>query len=31
MLAAEAVFDALVAGRAGDELSAYPAAYQQSL
>jgi flavin-dependent dehydrogenase len=31
MLAAEAVFDALVAGRAATELSAYPAAYQQSL
>ena len=31
MLAVEAVFDAPVAGRADDELSAYPAAYQQSL
>ncbi|MBV8592225.1 MAG: electron transfer flavoprotein-ubiquinone oxidoreductase [Acetobacteraceae bacterium] len=30
MLAAEAVFDALAAGRAGDELSDYPAAYQTS-
>jgi electron-transferring-flavoprotein dehydrogenase len=30
MLAAEAVFDAVAAGRAGDELSAYPAAYQNS-
>jgi electron-transferring-flavoprotein dehydrogenase len=30
MLAAEAVFDALAAGRIGDELSAYPAAYQKS-
>ena len=29
-LAAEAVFDALVAGRAGDELSAYPEAYRRS-
>jgi electron-transferring-flavoprotein dehydrogenase len=30
MLAAEAVFDAVAAGRTGDELSAYPAAYQNS-
>ncbi len=30
MLAAEAAFDALVAGRAGDELSAYPEAYRRS-
>ena len=30
MLAAEAVFDALIAGRAGDELSAYPEAYRRS-
>ena len=30
MLAAEAVFDALAAGRAGDELSAYPEAYRRS-
>ena len=30
MLAAEAVFDALVASRAGDELSAYPESYRQS-
>jgi electron-transferring-flavoprotein dehydrogenase len=30
MLAAQAAFDAVVAGRAGDELSAYPEAYQQS-
>ena len=30
MLAAEAAFDALQAGRAGDELSAYPAAFEQS-
>jgi electron-transferring-flavoprotein dehydrogenase len=30
MLAAEAVFDALAAGRAGDELSAYPESYRQS-
>jgi len=29
-LAAEAVFDALDAGRAGDELSAYPEAYRRS-
>jgi electron-transferring-flavoprotein dehydrogenase len=30
MLAAEAGFDALIAGRAGDELSAYPEAYRRS-
>jgi electron-transferring-flavoprotein dehydrogenase len=30
MLVAEAVFDALIAGRAGDELSAYPEAYRRS-
>ncbi|HEX7383926.1 MAG TPA: NAD(P)/FAD-dependent oxidoreductase, partial [Burkholderiaceae bacterium] len=30
MLCAEAAFDALAAGRAGDELSAYPAAFEQS-
>jgi hypothetical protein len=30
MLAAEAVFDAVVAGRAGDELRAYPEAYRRS-
>ena len=30
MLAAEAAFDALQAGRAGDELASYPAAFQQS-
>jgi electron-transferring-flavoprotein dehydrogenase len=30
MLAAEAAFDALVAGRSHDELSAYPAAFEQS-
>jgi electron-transferring-flavoprotein dehydrogenase len=30
MLAAEAVFDALIAGRTGDELSAYPEAYRRS-
>ncbi len=30
MLAAEAAFDALVAGRAHDELSAYPAAFESS-
>ena len=30
MLAAEAVFDALSAGRAGDDLNAYPEAYRRS-
>ena len=30
MLAADAAFDALAAGRQGDELSAYPAAFEQS-
>lgn len=30
MLAAEAVFEALAAGRSGDELSAYPAAFEAS-
>lgn len=30
MLAAEAVYDAIVAGRAGDELVAYPEAFQES-
>ena len=30
MLAAEAAFDALVAGRSGDELTAYPAAFDKS-
>ncbi|MBY0464352.1 MAG: electron transfer flavoprotein-ubiquinone oxidoreductase, partial [Burkholderiales bacterium] len=30
MLAAEAAYDAVVAGRASDELSAYPQAYEQS-
>jgi electron-transferring-flavoprotein dehydrogenase len=30
MLAAEAAYDAVVAGRANDELSAYPQAYEQS-
>ncbi|MCX7556661.1 electron transfer flavoprotein-ubiquinone oxidoreductase [Xanthomonadaceae bacterium JHOS43] len=30
MLAADAAFDAIVAGRARDELSAYPAAFEQS-
>ena len=30
MLAAEAAFDALQAGRAGDELASYPEAFQQS-
>jgi electron-transferring-flavoprotein dehydrogenase len=30
MLAAQAVFDALIAGRTGDELSAYPEAYRRS-
>ncbi|MGC4365197.1 electron transfer flavoprotein-ubiquinone oxidoreductase [Hydrogenophaga sp. R2] len=30
MLCAEAAFDALVAGRSGDELDAYPAAFEQS-
>jgi electron-transferring-flavoprotein dehydrogenase len=30
MLAAEAAFDALAAGRSGDELSAYPAAFEAS-
>ena len=30
MLCAEAAFEALQAGRAGDELSAYPAAFEQS-
>jgi electron-transferring-flavoprotein dehydrogenase len=30
MLAAEAAFDALAAGRSGDELSAYPAAFKNS-
>ncbi|OSZ65702.1 electron transfer flavoprotein-ubiquinone oxidoreductase [Hydrogenophaga sp. IBVHS2] len=30
MLCAEAAFDALVAGRSGDELEAYPAAFEQS-
>jgi electron-transferring-flavoprotein dehydrogenase len=30
MLAAEAVYDAVVAGRSNDELSAYPQAYEQS-
>jgi electron-transferring-flavoprotein dehydrogenase len=30
MLAAEAVVDALAAGRAGDELAAYPAAFEKS-
>ncbi|MDE2048261.1 MAG: electron transfer flavoprotein-ubiquinone oxidoreductase [Betaproteobacteria bacterium] len=30
MLCAEAAFEALAAGRAGDELSAYPAAFEQS-
>jgi electron-transferring-flavoprotein dehydrogenase len=30
MLAADAAFDALQAGRAGDELSAYPAAFEKS-
>ncbi|WER44609.1 electron transfer flavoprotein-ubiquinone oxidoreductase [Cupriavidus sp. WKF15] len=30
MLAAEAAYDALQAGRQGDELSAYPAAFEQS-
>ncbi|WP_197337468.1 electron transfer flavoprotein-ubiquinone oxidoreductase [Ralstonia solanacearum] len=30
MLCGDAVFDAVAAGRAGDELSAYPAAFEQS-
>ena len=30
MLAAQAAFDAIAAGRAGDELAAYPEAFQQS-
>ena len=30
MLAAEAAYDALVAGRSGDELSAYPEAFEAS-
>ncbi|WP_302174526.1 electron transfer flavoprotein-ubiquinone oxidoreductase [uncultured Hydrogenophaga sp.] len=30
MLCADAAFDALVAGRSGDELDAYPAAFEQS-
>jgi electron-transferring-flavoprotein dehydrogenase len=30
MLAAEAAYDAITAGRAGDELSAYPAAFEKS-
>ena len=30
MLAAEAAYDAIVAGRQGDELSAYPAAFEKS-
>ena len=30
MLCADAAFDALVAGRSGDELEAYPAAFEQS-
>ncbi|EWS62339.1 Bacterial lipocalin [Hydrogenophaga sp. T4] len=30
MLAAEAAFEALAAGRSGDELSAYPAAFENS-
>jgi electron-transferring-flavoprotein dehydrogenase len=30
MLCADAAFDALAAGRAGDELAAYPAAFEQS-
>ncbi len=30
MLCGEAVFEAVTAGRAGDELSAYPAAFEQS-
>ena len=30
MLAAEAAFDALAAGRSGDELAAYPAAFEKS-
>ncbi len=30
MMAAEAAFDAVQAGRAGDELTAYPEAYEKS-